>query len=148
LGYKDDFYVAANIIGYSGNINWYPTVYFQTPALFGHITQSHGYSQNVGRQAVESAVGYTIGNQNVGGQMKLVESMNGHVFHESRSTLTAVNPGILPTLQQAIQNYPEEKLISEFSKKVQDTIADSESVKDNAFKMIIDKKFALKKTGV
>ncbi|HUO23133.1 MAG TPA: hypothetical protein VMU59_11510 [Caulobacteraceae bacterium] len=90
MGYRDDFYIVDNIIGYSGSLSDFPSVYFQTKGEFGHITQKHPSSQNVGRSIVQHAAGYKIENVMVKGQLKLLESMNGAVFHESRSTLKRV----------------------------------------------------------
>jgi hypothetical protein len=61
----------------------------------------------------------------VGGQLKLVEKMNGRIFHESRSTLKSVDPNSFETvdfkvigiLAQAIRNVPNEKNISSFSRE-------------------------------
>jgi len=48
MGYRDDFYRTANIIGYSGQIDSFPSVYFQSSSEYGHITQMHFYPQNDG----------------------------------------------------------------------------------------------------
>lgn len=132
MGYRDDFYCAANVIGYSGQLQSFPTVYFQTKTGYGHITQEHDLSQNVGRNAVEDGTGYTIGNEMVNGVLKLVEKKNGHIFHESRSTLTKVgqnDQNTLAVLTQAIWKCPEEKYISAFSKKDLLQIGASENAK-------------------
>ena len=91
MGYRDDFYMVQNIIGYTGDLKSFPTVYFLTATEYGHITQKHDIPQNVGRMEVASAVGYWIGNEMVGSTLKLVEKMNGKIMHESRSTLTKVD---------------------------------------------------------
>lgn len=135
MGYRDDFYAIGNIIGYSGTLTDFPTVYFLTDAEFGHITQKHGYAQNVGRNAVKSAAHYSIGNERVRGVMKLVEKMRGHVFHESRSTLKRVDPNdfetvdfrVLGILAQAIRDNPNEKNISTFSRADQNKIKAAEN---------------------
>jgi hypothetical protein len=123
MGYRDDFYTVGNIIGYSGQLNDFPTVYFLSDAEWGHITQKHPLPQNVGRQSVGDATHYEIGNERVHGTLKLVEKLNGRVFHESRSTLKRIDPNsfetvdfkVLGILAQAIRNCPNEKNISEFS---------------------------------
>jgi len=135
MGYRDDFYRTANIIGYSGQIDSFPSVYFQSSSEYGHITQMHFYPQNVGRMKVESAVGYTIGNERIKGVLKLVEKLNGKIFHESRSTLTRIGLGHqdFALLEQAIWRYPAEKYISEFGrltkKKTDLDIIDAQIVK-------------------
>lgn len=135
MGYRDDFYAIGNIIGYSGTLIDFPTVYFQTATEFGHITQRHGYVQNVGRNAVENAAHYTIGNELVNGVPKLVEKKHGQVFHESRSTLKRIDPNnfetvdfrVLGILTQAIRDNPNEKNISSFSRSDQIGIQRAES---------------------
>jgi hypothetical protein len=91
MGYRDDFYMVQYIIGYSGNLHDFPTVYFRKGNEYGHITQKHPCPQNVGRMAVRSSADYWIGNEPVHGTLKLLEKENGVVFHESRSTLTEVD---------------------------------------------------------
>lgn len=135
MGYRDDFYTIGNIVGYTGELNDFPSVYFQTATLRGHITQAHGYVQNVGRQQVESAVGYVLDNELVNGEMKLVEKQNGVIFHESRSTLKRIDPNnfetvsfeVLGILAQAIWNHPNEKNISSFSVNDQRMIEHTEA---------------------
>jgi hypothetical protein len=124
MGYRDDFYMVQNIIGYSGNLNDFPTVYFQTKDEYGHITQKHPDPQNVGRMEVYKSTGYSIGNEMVGSTLKLVEKVNGKIIHESRSTLTKVDtfaPGNKETvalLAQSIYNRDTgEKYISSYSRK-------------------------------
>lgn len=129
MGYRDDFYMVQYIIGYSGKLHDFPTVYFQKGKEYGHITQKHDIPQNVGRMEVKSSDNYWIGNEVVDGNLKLVEKENGAVFHESRSTLTRVNvfdPNERDTvalLAQSIYNRDAgEKYISEFSDKDFDII--------------------------
>ena len=62
MSYRDDFYIPRNIIGYTGNINNNPTVYFQNGASYGHITQAHDIRQNIGREEVCQAQDYRIFN--------------------------------------------------------------------------------------
>lgn len=81
MGYRDDFYCADNILGYTGDISkpTTVTVYFAdaggvNPKLqtvngaqkvvvsFGHITQVHDIAANVGREAVREAYSYSICN--------------------------------------------------------------------------------------
>ena len=119
MGYRDDFYTTANMIGYSGNLNDFPTVYFQSGAEYGHITQKHPETQNVGRQAVGNDADYTIENRMVDGVIKLVESVGGRPVHVSRSTLTRIeHMGFedQAMMAQAIWRCPNEKYISSWSR--------------------------------
>lgn len=94
MGYKDDFYSVDNIIGYTGDINNMPTVYFQRRLQpigqgnwieFGHITQQHGHADNVGREELDPSDDYTIDNEFIQGQMRSVERIQGRAIHYSRS---------------------------------------------------------------
>jgi len=55
-GYRDDFYVPENIIGYTGKLGENPTIYFEKredgKVTFGRITQQHGNPKNVGREMI------------------------------------------------------------------------------------------------
>lgn len=62
MGYRDDFYVRANIIGVTGRVNELPSVYFRTPAEYGHITQIHADHWNWGRTPVITDPGWSITN--------------------------------------------------------------------------------------
>jgi len=122
MGYRDDFYMVQNILGYSGNLNDFPTVYFQKGDEYGHITQKHGDSQNVGRMEVYKSASYWIGNEMVRGKLKLVEKVNGTIIHESRSILTKVdtfdpmNKDTVALLAQSIYDRDAgEKYISSYS---------------------------------
>ena len=121
MGYRDDFYTVDNVIGYSGTLTDFPSVYFQSESEFGHITQKHGDSQNVGRGHVESSEGYSIGNEMTeDGVLKLKESLGGQSFHTSRSVLTSLegmSEGDKAIVYQAIWKYQEEKQITWFAKK-------------------------------
>lgn len=50
--YRADFYIAANIIGFTGDLHNNPTVYFLSDTEFGHITQYHKTAWNIGRETV------------------------------------------------------------------------------------------------
>ena len=50
--YRPDFYIFDNIVGYTGDLHTDPTVYFETDTEWGHITQAHPRSDNVGRETV------------------------------------------------------------------------------------------------
>lgn len=105
MGYRDDFYVAGNIIGYTGDLNNFPTVYFLSlaPPEFGHITQDHWLRHNVGRETVHGSTGYTYANE-VGsdGSQSLVERIHGRLKHRSRNPFTTVDDQNRGTLIQAI----------------------------------------------
>jgi hypothetical protein len=128
MGYRDDFYVVDNVIGYSGNLLDFPTVYFQSGSEYGHITQKHDTSQNVGRGRVKSSKGYTIENRKDGsGTLRLFESVNGKVFHASRGILTSVGSMTedqKAVLYQAIWQNTGEKYIDGYNDEIFDAIDD------------------------
>ena len=93
MGYRDDFYVKENIIGWTGDINGDAfTVYFadcdgspprtvriagvdQIVVQFGHITQKHDCPYNIGREEVGECFSYSIFNG--GGNGAMIESALG-----------------------------------------------------------------------
>jgi hypothetical protein len=121
MSYRDDLYCAENLIGYTGTLNDFPTVYFHKPSTgeFGHITQRHPIVENVGREVVQTAAGgYHIETEDVTNDngdvigKGLAEYNGSHCFHASRSEFIpkdASNEGIL---LQAIQRFPHEKPIA------------------------------------
>lgn len=120
MSYRDDLYCAENLIGYTGILNDFPTVYFHklSTGEFGHITQKHPIEQNVGREVVQTAAGgYRMENEDVindkGEPSKALAEYNGSFcFHPSRHEFIrkdASNEGIL---LQAIQRFPHEKPIA------------------------------------
>jgi len=143
MGYRDDFYVAANVIGYSGTLRDFPSVYFQSGTEYGHITQKHDISQNVGRGTVRPSKGYSIGNmKDKNGTLRLVEAMNGKIMHVSRSTLTPVSSmsgDDKAVLYQAIYNYPNEKLIDGYSDNDLDLIDGARDVHAIAMNELLSK---------
>lgn len=137
MGYRDDFYMVQNIIGYTGDLHDFPTVYFLKGDEFGHITQKHAESQNVGRMEVYSSNKYFIGNELVNGSKRLVEKINGKVIHTSRSTLTKVdvfepaNKETVALLAQSIYGRDQgEKYISGWSNKDFDMVDKARAAKD------------------
>lgn len=82
MGYCDRLYRRENIIGYTGNLDANPTVYFVTESrndkgglkttvvndvtqilfLNGHITQAHSNKKNVGREKVKESYSYSLMN--------------------------------------------------------------------------------------
>jgi hypothetical protein len=140
MGYRDDFYAVENVIGYSGKLSSFPTVYFQSATEAGHITQKHDSSQNVGRQAVFSSKGYLIENRKVNGETRLVEFINGQAIHVSRSVFTPTGgmiDGDKAILYQAIRNNPNEKLISEYSDKDYKIMDETMERHDKVMKQVV-----------
>lgn len=130
MGYRDDFYVAENLIGYSGQLHKMPTVYFKNGNSFGHITQYHEIPQNTGREPVDSDPNYQIGNEMINGVLKLVERTGPtpkDIFHESRSCLTSavgLDADSKAILMQSLWKCPEKKEISSMNRKARNTIFD------------------------
>lgn len=79
--YQLDFYTYENVIGYTGDLSGDSTVYFKKVdggrVKFGHITQVHSASGNIGREAVFELGkrNYTIGNKWVEKEYVAVESV-------------------------------------------------------------------------
>lgn len=120
MGYRDDFYKAENMIGYSGSVSSAPTVYFQDGNEFGHITQKHDLPQNVGRMEVYANANYVIENVQTKEGLRLIERIGDQVFHVSRGTLKRIEEVPFEdqaVLLQAIRQFPNEKPMSQFSKK-------------------------------
>lgn len=105
MAYGNDFYVKANIIGYTGDLNDNPTVYFQKGNRFGRITQDHPHANNIGRNRVREYTDYRI--SNVDG--KAQEYYNGSVRHTSRNSFIAVTSDTAAVLALAISNFPNKK---------------------------------------
>ena len=118
MGYEDGLYCAKNIIGYTGEIDDSPTVYFleQVDARtqrFGHITQAHWLWLNTGREKVHSASNYTYVNKNLHGTKRLVEEAEGF-YHESRHEFIPTGPGhIKEELEKSIARFQQMKSIFE-----------------------------------
>jgi len=119
MTYRNDFYKKENIIGYTGDLNQKPTVYFQkahtyNPGLisFGRITQAHADDQNVGREFVFKAKHYSARNERVHGTRTLVERVNDQLIHTSRNPMILVdqkNTNVIDQLAESIDKYPELK---------------------------------------
>ncbi len=105
--YEDDFYTAANIIGYTGDLNDNPSVYFQKGNKFGRITQEHDEADNIGRNIVREYADYRIGNTGKGGTAQ--EYYGGAVQHESRNAFIARTAGNVDELAKAINTFKELK---------------------------------------
>lgn len=100
MGHRDDFYIAANIIGITGPVNRLPSVYFKNAkGEYGHITQVHEASFNWGRTEVKTDKGWTITNVcpgNCGWAPHgdgLSHEINGkgEIFHVSRSEFKPID---------------------------------------------------------
>jgi len=91
MGYRDDFYVVDNVVGYTGKIQESPTVYFESESEVGHITQVHDIKSNIGREAVFSREGYSATNTDEGGEkVRLLEFEGTDLVHESRNAMVSV----------------------------------------------------------
>jgi hypothetical protein len=108
MPYETDFYVKSNIIGYTGDLNSNPTVYFRSGNRFGRITQAHDHQDNIGRNKVREYADYALTNNTSG---KAEEYYNGKVRHKSRSAFVPLNgnQNTLNTLAQAITAFPNAK---------------------------------------
>jgi hypothetical protein len=114
MGYRDDFYKAANVIGYTGQVHKNPTVYFFDGKEFGHITQYHPIPLNIGREAVHTSINYTI--RNDGDNGGLVEYNDGKKIHPSRNPFVAkkdISADDLALLYQSIIKCPEMKVAAD-----------------------------------
>lgn len=107
--YGGDFYNANNIIGFTGNANNNPTVYYQRGNDFGHITTAHDIDTNIGKERIHSNANYNIANNvpithprtNVTTN-HMQERIGNRSFHTSRSpALTPANGGNRQQLHNA-----------------------------------------------
>jgi hypothetical protein len=114
--YEKDFYKKENIIGYTGDLNNNPSVYFKNGNKFGRITQVHDDATNIGRNEVREAADYTIANRRVNGRQCAVETYtyNGRQGHHcSRGQFIAVaqnDADTLNILARALILKPEAKV--------------------------------------
>jgi len=73
MSYESDFYRPENIIGYTGDINLDPTVYFKDPpdgippqrVKYGHITQEHRLGKIVAASGEVLSEGANVGREKV-----------------------------------------------------------------------------------
>jgi hypothetical protein len=118
MGYRDDFYIAENIIGYTGKIGKSPTVYFKCGQESGHITQYHENDANLGREQVLSDPQYKYGNKFFSdfNETVLFEEWPKHgIIHRSRNLLTfrdKISKSDFAVLCQVIWLYTKEKKYS------------------------------------
>ncbi len=124
MGYRDDFYIPDNIIGYSGSAALNPTVYFKYQCFFGRITQYYPEPDNLGRSLVRFAhdhciVNYSraITNQDILKRLhpntikfgNMFEFYNGAVTHCSRNAFVPIknqNTMLRSHLSTAIHAFP------------------------------------------
>lgn len=122
MGYRDDFYIVANIVGYTGDVAVYPTVYFQIGDEYGRITQRHDAPTNLGRNKVYKDATYTFENRTQpDGSVCMVEMSKGKVRHTSRNSFiprTGLSAEQVALLAQSIINYQLEKTIEIADRKV------------------------------
>src|SRR5688572_14701187 len=113
MGYRDDFFVVDNIIGYTGKLKDLTTVYFESGGEASHITQQHDIKDNIGREVVFSLEGYGAANTDEGGdKARLLEWMGTRVIHESRNAMISVeglSANDQALLAQSIWKYTELK---------------------------------------
>ena len=107
MPYESEFYTAANITGYTGDLNDNPTVYFRKGNKFGRITQEHNHADNIGRNLVKEYADYRIGNTGAGGAAQ--EYYNGAVQHTSRNPFVVVTADTVGELTKAIAKFTEIK---------------------------------------
>ena len=140
MGYRDDFYTTANVVGYTGTLGNFPTWYFVNGNDFGHITHKHDESQNVGRMEVYSHSGYSYGNTGPNGALE--EKINGKVFHRSRNPFIAVDANNLSGAESSdlagalkVVN-GNEKYISGWSREDFDTVDEAKAALSECLKLI------------
>jgi hypothetical protein len=121
MGYRDDFYIVANIIGFTGTIQSDATVYFRQGPEFGHITQAHRFRPNVGREGVCSHPGYVIGNERYDGDLRCVERTGPGeegILHVSRNPFVGsagLSPLFASLLSRSIINFIDRKPMYDMS---------------------------------
>jgi len=104
--YEDGFYKKENIIGYTGDINISPTVYFKCNNKFGRITQSHPNRSNIGRNIVRIANDYKISN---GSNGHAEEYYDGAIRHRSRNAFRTASWLEKIKLAKAIDLFKDQK---------------------------------------
>ncbi|WP_086931266.1 hypothetical protein [Agarilytica rhodophyticola] len=111
MAYAADFYIQENIIGYTGDSQNKPTVYFRSGHKFGRITQAYPDSNYQGRSLVREYTDYSISNRPPKGTAE--EYYNGEVRHCSRYPFIPVddNDSLKAVLAIAIASYPYKKPI-------------------------------------
>ncbi|WP_330924919.1 hypothetical protein [Candidatus Sororendozoicomonas aggregata] len=133
MGYRDDFYIPENIIGYTGSAALNPTVYFEHQCFFGLITQHHPWPENIGRAFLGFSDDYYLRNYSkeitdpaivsklvkLGGPEAIehgwmFEFYDGRVMHVSRSPFVPIknrNTMLRSCLSMAIHAFPKMKIL-------------------------------------
>jgi hypothetical protein len=139
MGYRDDFYCMRNLFGYTGQIHRFPTVYFvkETPAgaFYGHITQQHDGSANVGRMEVAGPDPQYRAENEGWFRKHLVERSGGIDFHTSRSRLVRrkdMKDAELALCLLAIRSCTHEKYITAYSPRDHELIWRQQLKRDRA----------------
>ncbi len=129
MTYRADFYIEQNIIGYTGNIEDHPTVYFKTgpahgPNEYGHITQAHQIGPNIGREEVRRSAHYEM---RAGANGNLEEWDAGRLIHPSRNPFISIanlDHRAKYLLSCAIPSFKEKKQWGDYTQVQQDQILD------------------------
>jgi hypothetical protein len=146
MAYASWLYNVNNIIGYTGDVNSRPTVYFQLGRGYGHITQNHSIPSNIGREKYEIHHDYRIDNYDIDGELHAVESEATKVFHVSRNEFIPrrdFNPGELLTLSIAIYRFPDLKLMYVASRRQQRAKATMQAELLNQFDQVRNNRLQL-----
>ncbi len=144
MAFYDNLYSFENIVGYTGQLHNFPTVYFQSQQhnLVGHITQAHPFPQNVGRTDPLPLTGYRWENKPTPQGEVLMEYFNNIKFHTSRNKFIELGTSVrgngadrfdmaaFAILAQSIRNCPHQKQMDVFSKRDIRKIAAARDAKD------------------
>ncbi len=117
--YGSELYRPEFIIGYTGDLNNKPTVYFHDPETrrVGRITQfwSHLGMRDVTHEGRGAVLGYTESYTKENSfdeefeETRFSEYIDGESFHTSRGTFTPVNNDNFSLLSRAISRFPQLK---------------------------------------
>ena len=126
--YAENLYKPENIIGYTGDINKDPTVYFQKGDHNGHITQNHKNEGNIGRDIVLSSPSFE---KDIMPSGVLIESIKDEAVHVSRNTFVK-----LPSADELKKSTSISKKISTYRKrkKLAKSIDKFKNLKPNDYK--------------
>lgn len=90
--YRPDFYREENIVGHTGRLGHFPTVYFEKGMEFGRITQTHDHKCNIGRNKVRKLTFYVKTNDP--SLLERYEDEDGkEISHKSRSKFVSCTAG-------------------------------------------------------
>lgn len=114
MAYRNNFYCIRNIIGYTGDLRYCPTVSFRRGHEYGRITQNHRLPHNIGREEVVLHAGYRMENRRLEDhKLHLVEWEGDEAVQVSRNAFVKrrwFRPGGARTLALAIVRFPDLKL--------------------------------------